>query len=47
MKRRDAEDGLHTFDGYDWDGYTLKVGWSKAVAIATKPLYRKYPVIPL
>ncbi|KAH9485183.1 Protein RRC1-like [Psilocybe cubensis] len=39
MNRRDAEDALREFDGYDWGGYVLRVGWSKAVPIASKPLY--------
>ncbi|KAF8973143.1 hypothetical protein BDZ97DRAFT_1936060 [Flammula alnicola] len=39
MTRRDAEDALHQFDGYDWGGSVLRVGWSKAVPIAAKALY--------
>ncbi|KIM45267.1 hypothetical protein M413DRAFT_66140 [Hebeloma cylindrosporum] len=39
MTRRDAEDALREFDGYDWGGSVLRVGWSKAVPIAAKPLY--------
>ncbi|PPQ77187.1 hypothetical protein CVT25_011033 [Psilocybe cyanescens] len=39
MNRRDAEDALREFDGYDWGGSVLRVGWSKAVPIASKPLY--------
>lgn len=41
MTRRDAEDALRSFDGYEWQGSVLRVGWSKAVPIAAKPLYRK------
>lgn len=39
MIRRDAEDALREFDGFDWQGSVLRVGWSKAVPIAAKPLY--------
>lgn len=39
MTRYDAEDALREFDGYDWNGCILRVGWSKAVPIAAKPLY--------
>lgn len=42
MTRRDAEDALREFDGYDWGGSVLRVGWSKAVPIAAKPLYGSY-----
>ncbi|KDR75233.1 hypothetical protein GALMADRAFT_98532 [Galerina marginata CBS 339.88] len=39
MTRRDAEDALREFDGYDWGGSVLRVGWSKAVPIAAKAIY--------
>ena len=39
MTRRDAEDALREFDGYDWGGFVLRVGWSKAIPIAARPLY--------
>lgn len=39
MKRRDAEEALREFDGYDWGGSVLRVGWSKAVPLAAKPKY--------
>jgi hypothetical protein len=39
MKRRDAEEALREFDGLEWGGSVLRVGWSKAVPIAPKPLY--------
>jgi len=39
MKRRDAEEALREFDGYDWGGSVLRVGWSKAVPLASKPKY--------
>ncbi|KXN91058.1 U2 snRNP-associated SURP motif-containing protein [Leucoagaricus sp. SymC.cos] len=39
MKRRDAEEALREFDGYDWGGSILRVGWSKAVPLAVKPKY--------
>ncbi|CAL1707281.1 unnamed protein product [Somion occarium] len=39
MKRKDAERALREFDGLDWGGSVLRVGWSKAVPIAAKPMY--------
>jgi len=39
MKRKDAEKALREYDGYDWGGSVLRVGWSKAVPIAAKPMY--------
>lgn len=39
MTRRDAEEALRQFDGYDWGGSVLRVGWSKAVPIAARPVY--------
>jgi U2-associated protein SR140 len=39
MKRKDAEAALKEFDGFDWGGSVLRVGWSKAVPIAPKPMY--------
>lgn len=39
MTRRDAEEALRQFDGFDWGGFVLRVGWSKAVPISAKPLY--------
>ncbi|KAH9931062.1 uncharacterized protein BXZ73DRAFT_47369 [Epithele typhae] len=39
MKRRDAETALREFDGYDWGGSVLRVGWSKAVPVAARPMY--------
>lgn len=39
MKRKDAERALREFDGFDWGGSVLRVGWSKAVPIAAKALY--------
>ncbi|KAF8628862.1 hypothetical protein AX15_003655 [Amanita polypyramis BW_CC] len=39
MKRKDAEKALRDFDGYDWGGSVLRVGWSKAVPIAAKPMF--------
>lgn len=41
MKRRDAEEALREFDGFDWGGSILRVGWSKAVPIAAKAKYSK------
>ena len=42
MKRKDAEAALKEFDGFDWGGSVLRVGWSKAVPIAAKPMYGQY-----
>lgn len=39
MTRRDAEEALREFDGLDWGGSILRVGWSKAVPVAAKPMY--------
>ncbi|KAJ3529257.1 hypothetical protein NMY22_g9066 [Coprinellus aureogranulatus] len=39
MTRRDAEEALREYDGFDWGGSVLRVGWSKAVPIASKALY--------
>ena len=47
MKRKDAEDALRQFDGYDWGGSTLRVGWSKAVPVAARPLYGPSSMFPL
>ena len=42
MKRKDAEAALRELDGFDWGGSVLRVGWSKAVPIAARPLYGTY-----
>ena len=39
MKRKHAEEALREFDGFDWGGSILRVGWSKAVPVAAKALY--------
>ncbi|KAI6032917.1 hypothetical protein F5J12DRAFT_797411 [Pisolithus orientalis] len=39
MKRKHAEAALREFDGFDWGGSVLRVGWSKAVPMSNKPLY--------
>ncbi|TFY70625.1 hypothetical protein EVG20_g2392 [Dentipellis fragilis] len=39
LRRKDAEAALREFDGFDWGGSVLRVGWSKAVPIAPKPMY--------
>ncbi|KAI6026159.1 hypothetical protein BKA83DRAFT_4239283 [Pisolithus microcarpus] len=39
MKRKHAEAALREFDGFDWGGSVLRVGWSKAVPMGNKPLY--------
>ncbi|KIY44454.1 RNA-binding domain-containing protein, partial [Fistulina hepatica ATCC 64428] len=41
MKRKDAEEALRQFDGIEWGGSVLRVGWSKAVPVAAKPLYEE------
>ncbi|KDQ27731.1 hypothetical protein PLEOSDRAFT_1104409 [Pleurotus ostreatus PC15] len=41
MKRKDAEAALREFDGLDWGGSVLRVGWSKAVPMAAKPMYEE------
>ncbi|KAJ3480042.1 hypothetical protein NLI96_g8641 [Meripilus lineatus] len=41
MKRRDAEAALREFDGFEWGGSLLRVGWSKAVPMAAKAMYIK------
>ena len=42
MKRKDAEAALKEFDGFDWGGSILRVGWSKAVPVAAKPMYGQW-----
>lgn len=42
MTRRDAERALRELDGFDWGGSVLRVGWSKAVPVAAKPMYGAY-----
>lgn len=42
MKRRDAEEALREFDGFEWGGSVLRVGWSKAVPVAAKPMFGKF-----
>ena len=42
MNRPDAEEALREFDGFDWGGSVLRVGWSKAVPVAAKALYSMY-----
>lgn len=39
MKRRDAEEALRELDGFDWGGSVLRVGWSKAVPVGSRPMY--------
>jgi U2-associated protein SR140 len=39
MKRKDAEAALRELDGFDWGGSILRVGWSKAVPLASRPKY--------
>ncbi|KAK7053478.1 hypothetical protein VNI00_004104 [Paramarasmius palmivorus] len=44
MTRRDAEEALREFDGFDWGGCVLRVGWSKAVPKAARPMYMQVVV---
>jgi len=44
MNRQDAEEALREFDGFDWGGSVLRVGWSKAVPVAAKALYGMYQI---
>ncbi|KAG8690549.1 hypothetical protein FRC11_010801, partial [Ceratobasidium sp. 423] len=39
MTRADAEACVRELDGFDWGGSVLRVGWSKAVPIAARPMY--------
>jgi U2-associated protein SR140 len=39
MKRKDAEVAVREMDGFDWGGYSLRVGWSKAVPVGPKAAY--------
>ena len=45
MNRPDAEEALREFDGFDWGGSVLRVGWSKAVPVAAKPLYGMHQIL--
>ncbi|KAG8869981.1 hypothetical protein FRC20_000529 [Serendipita sp. 405] len=38
-RRRDAEAALREFDGVNWSGSALRVGWSKAVPTSGKVIY--------
>ncbi|KAJ2988594.1 hypothetical protein NUW54_g9069 [Trametes sanguinea] len=38
---RDAGEVLREFDGYDWGGSILRVGWNIAVPIAPRPAYAR------
>ncbi|CAE6532395.1 unnamed protein product [Rhizoctonia solani] len=39
MTRADAEACVRELDGFEWGGSVLRVGWSKAVPIAARPMY--------
>lgn len=41
MTRKDAEEALRLFDGFEWGGCVLRVGWSKAVPVAARAMYSK------
>ena len=45
MKRKDAEAAVREFDGYEWQGNVLRVGWSKAVPIGPRALYGETPIL--
>jgi U2-associated protein SR140 len=34
LKRKDAEEAVRSMDGFDWGGFVLRVGWSKAVPVS-------------
>ncbi|WWD06619.1 hypothetical protein V865_004712 [Kwoniella europaea PYCC6329] len=39
MKRKDAERAVREYDGLDWGGSVLRVGWSKPVPMPLRPIY--------
>lgn len=39
MRRPDAERAIKEFDGLDWGGSVLRVSWSKAVKLPSRPIY--------
>ncbi|KAF7321798.1 hypothetical protein MKEN_00701600 [Mycena kentingensis (nom. inval.)] len=39
MKRKDAEDAQREYDGFEWGGSILRVGWGRAVPIGTRAIY--------
>jgi len=39
MQREGAEEALRQFDGFEWGGCVLRVGWSKAVPVAARPMF--------
>ncbi|KZO98980.1 hypothetical protein CALVIDRAFT_535077 [Calocera viscosa TUFC12733] len=39
MKRRDAEAAVTELDGQEWNGATLRVGWSKAVSVPQRAMF--------
>lgn len=43
MRREDAERALKEYDGLDWGGSILKVGWSKAVSLPARPSFGQSP----
>ena len=46
MKRSGAEEALREFDGFEWGGSILRVGWSKAVPVAAKAMYGENKMTP-
>ncbi|EJU04323.1 hypothetical protein DACRYDRAFT_105385 [Dacryopinax primogenitus] len=45
MKRRDAEVAVSDLDGAEWNGSTLRVGWSKAVSVPSRAMFDLGPGI--
>nr|XP_019047928.1 U2-associated protein SR140 [Kwoniella bestiolae CBS 10118]OCF26858.1 U2-associated protein SR140 [Kwoniella bestiolae CBS 10118] len=39
MKRKDAERAVREYDGLEWGGCVLRVGWSKPVPMPLRPIY--------
>lgn len=39
MRRTDAEKAISEFDGFNWGGHVLRIGWSKAIPIPAKALF--------
>lgn len=39
MRRTDAERAISEFDGFNWGGHVLRIGWSKAIPTPSKALF--------
>jgi RNA recognition motif-containing protein len=46
MRRPDAERAIKEFDGLDWGGSVLRVSWSKAVKLPSRPIYGRSHSLP-